>query len=417
MKRKCMLFITLMSIISINALAHDIEVVNADGKTIYYNYINDGQELEVTFLGSNESYYSNRYYKNVVIPEEVTYMGQTRRVTAIGKDAFHVCSAVTSVTIPNSVTTIGDQAFAYCTQLTTVTLSNNLTSIGNEAFSGCGLLSAVTIGNSVTSIGVAAFWGCCGLTSLFIPNSVTSIGDNAFSGCSGLISINVDEGNTVYDSRNGCNAIIEKSSNTLILGCKNTSIPNSVTSIGNNAFTNCLGLASIIIPNNVASIGIGAFSGCHSLMSATISNNVETIGNEAFADCVSMKSVSIGDGMKYIKDKSFYGCESMNNVYCHAEIPPSVETDAFQDFFIKYATLHVPATSVEQYKAHEVWGKFGTIAPLTDEEETSISMLSADETNVIEHIYTIDNKQTNDFQKGVNIIQYKDGTAKKVLAK
>jgi hypothetical protein len=129
-----------------------------------------------------------------------------------------------------------------------------------------------------------------------------------------------------------------------------------------------------------------------------------------------MKSVSIGDGMKYIKDKSFYGCESMNNVYCHAEIPPSVETDAFQNAYIKYATLHVPATSVEQYKAHEVWGKFGTIVPLT-EEANSISMLSADETNVIEHIYTIDNKQTNDFQKGVNIIQYKDGTAKKVLAK
>ena len=115
MKNKTsMLLITLMNIISINASAHDIEVVNANDQTIYYNYINDGQELEVTFLGSNESSYSNRYYKNVVIPEEVTYMGQTRRVTAIGKGAFHVCNRVTSVTIPNSVTTIGDQAFAYC---------------------------------------------------------------------------------------------------------------------------------------------------------------------------------------------------------------------------------------------------------------------------------------------------------------
>lgn len=120
--------------------------------------------------------------------------------------------------------------------------------------------------------------------------------------------------------------------------------------------------------------------------------------------------------MKYIKDKSFYGCESMKNVYCHAEIPPSVETDAFQNPLIKYATLHVPATSVEQYKTHEVWGKFGTIVPLT-EEETRIKTLSADETNVIEHIYTIDGMQTDALQKGVNIIQYKDGTTKKVLVK
>ena len=242
-------------------------------------------------------------------------------VTDIGYQAFYSCSGLTSVTIPASVTDIGGQAFAYCSglksvhitdlaawckisfltrdsnplsyakhlflngeemtdlvipnsvtsigwyafwgysDLTSLTIPSSVTSIGAYAFENCRGLTSLTIPNSVTDIGYYAFSGCSGLTSLTIPNSVTAIGYLAFQGCSGLTSISVENGNTVYDSRDNCNAIVETANNSLIAGCKNTVIPNSVTSIGDYAFYGC-SLTSMTIPNSVTSIGDYAFSGC-----------------------------------------------------------------------------------------------------------------------------------------------------------
>ena len=235
-------------------------------------------------------------------------------VTTIGGGAFYSCSGLTSVTIGNSVTSIGcnvfegtawynnqpdglvyagtvaykykgtmpngtsivlmdgctliaDQAFFRCSGLTSVTIGNSVTKIGDDAFSQCSGLTSVTIGNSVTTIGYNAFSYCTGLTSVTIPNSVTSIGERVFSTCIGLTSIAVEEGNPKYDSRYNCNAIIETESNTLIAGCKNTIIPNSVTTIGGGAFYSCSGLTSVAIPNSVTTIGDNAFRGCTGLTS------------------------------------------------------------------------------------------------------------------------------------------------------
>ena len=225
--KKQLLFLVMM-MLPLVASAHDLEVKNADGKTIYYNYINDGTELEVAYRGSDFISYSNEYQGNVAIPEEVTYMNRTRKVTSIGDYAFYGCYRLTSITIPNSVTSIGYYAFQNCSGLTSVTIPNSVTSLGEGAFYGCSGLTSITIPNSVTSIGKEAFSGCSGLTSITIPNSVTYIGWGAFQNCSGLTSI---------------------------------TIPNSVTSIESYAFQNCSGLTSITIPNSVTRIGNGAFAG------------------------------------------------------------------------------------------------------------------------------------------------------------
>ena len=204
----------------------------------------------VTDLGS--AFYGCSSLTSVTIPNSVTNI----------ETAFSNCSALTSVTIPNSLTSIGNAAFRGCTSLTSVTIPNSVTSIGRYAFSDCSSLTSVTIPNSVTSIDEMAYQGCSSLTSITIPKSVTSIGDRAFSGCGALNSVIVEEGNTKYDSRNNCNAIIETTSNNLLSGCKNTTIPNSVTSIKSCAFYDCSALTSVTIPQSVTSIGTNSFSGC-----------------------------------------------------------------------------------------------------------------------------------------------------------
>ena len=219
------------------------------------------------------------------IPESVTYGGISYPVISIGDGAFNNCIGLTSVTIPNSVTSIGHYAFNGCSGLTSVSIPNSVTSIGVGAFSGCSGLTSVTIPNAVTSIGESVFSYCSGLTSVTIPNSVTSIDDGAFGGCSALTSIKVESGNSVYDSRENCNAIIKTATNTLITGCKNTIIPNSVISIGDYAFSACSGLTSVTIPNSVTSIGYYAFHDCIGLTSVTIGNSVTSIGSEAFSFC------------------------------------------------------------------------------------------------------------------------------------
>ena len=202
-------------------------------------------------------------------------------LTSIGNVAFSGCSGLTSIRIPSSVTSIGYNAFDGCKGLTAINLPDGLTSINNSLFCNCSGLESIEIPDSVTSIGYNVIENCNKITSIKIPANVTSIRYNSFSNCSNLQQICVDEKNTTYDSRNDCNAIIETETNTLISGCKATTIPESVTGIGSNAFEYCSGLSSIVIPDAVKSIGDYAFAGCQELY-IRIPKNVEAIGDYPF---------------------------------------------------------------------------------------------------------------------------------------
>ena len=285
MKRIKLHFFTVltMTLLALSATAYNFEV-----NGIYYNI--NGTEATVTYKKYSNYNYTSDYSGSVIIPATVTYAGTTYSVTAIGDFAFCECPGLTSVTIPNSVTTIDDWAFSRCSGLT-----------------------SVTIPNSVTTIGQRAFISCSGLTSITIPNSVTFIGSSAFSCCSGLISISVENGNPNYDSRNSCNAIIETATNMLIAGCMNTTIPNSVTTIGNEAFSGCSGLTSITIPNSVTTISEGGFYGCSGLTSITIPNSINTIANYVFRGCSGLTSITIPNSVTYIGDEAFYGTAWYNN--------------------------------------------------------------------------------------------------------
>ena len=206
------LLILLLCMIGANVSAHDIEVPNADGVAIYYNYINDNTELAVTFEGNWDGYTINEYSGVVVIPEEVTIDGHTLKVTRINNSAFSECYELFSATIPKSITSIGDYAFAACISMTSIIMGNNVESIGNYAFAACQSLTSITIPDKVTSIGEYAFYKCYGLTYFDTGNGVTSIGKGAFKNCTSLSSV---------------------------------TIGRSVTSIGELAFKECLNLNDV----------------------------------------------------------------------------------------------------------------------------------------------------------------------------
>ena len=268
-------------------------------------------------------------------------------VISIGENAFS-WSALTSITIPDNVTSIGASAFSVCTSLVSATIGNGVTSIGKNAFATCKSLASVTIGNGVTSIGGRAFYDCTSLTSVTIGNGVTSIASSAFGGCTSLTEISVNSENANYSSENG--VLFNKDKTEIVRypqGKKYSSysIPDSVTSIGSGAFSDCTSLTSITIPDSITSIDSYAFEGCTSLTSITIPDSVTKIGNEAFYNTVYYNdksnwdngilyignhlikaksdiygSIEIKQGTKTIADSAFFGCPSLTSI----TIPDSV---------------------------------------------------------------------------------------------
>lgn len=273
MKKVLFFFATLLAF-GQNAFAYsNLTAVAPSGQTLYYKWNDTYNGFVVTYPGSSEvSPYSINGCNytmpsgDLVIPTTVTYLGRTYSVDEVGMFAFKGCTGLTSVTFDSS---------------------------GYISISGC------------------AFENCTGLSSINIPASVHGIVYGAFQGCTNLTSITVTSGNTVFDSRNNCNAIIRTSANILVIGCKNTVIPNSVTGICSDSFRGCTGLTSINIPSCVTWIGDHSFAGCTGLTSMTINSTV----------------------------------------------PPSVCTSTF-DYVPRNILMYVPTASISSYQSASVWSEF-----------------------------------------------------------
>ena len=341
---------------------YDIAVENDDGVTLYYHYINEGKELEVTYRGADyaEGYTDlvSRYIgisaPIINIPESVTYMNRTRKVTRIGPHAFqyeigYPNTFTKIVNIPNSITSIGNGAFKGCRSLSSISIPDSVSYIGSEAFYNCGLTS-ITIPNSVTSIGDDIFKNCSNLESvtigdglkhipancfrelsnlksIIIGSGVISIGEGAFYNCKGLNYVGIHdlaswcyidfECSDPFDGRWVFSNPLKYAHNLYLNGNKltNIDIPDTVTSIKNFAFYSCTSLNSVTIPSSVTRIGHIAFKDCMSLESVTIHNNVTSIGNYAFYGCTNLKTLTLPESIDSIGQSAFEDCRSLISVH------------------------------------------------------------------------------------------------------
>ena len=325
----------------------------------------------------------------LTIPDHVVYGGNTYAVTIIDSYAFSYCRGLEgTLVLPNTLEEIGDDAFVYCgfTGVVNIpasvewigytpfygcdgiegfvvdpanedydsrdncnavissysnelkfgcknsTIPNGVESIAEDAFSHIGGLTSITIPSTVTEIGGWSFW-FTGLTSITIPNAVTYIGTNPFGGCTELEEIVVEDGNPVFDSRNGCNAIIRTSTNELLAGCQNTVIPDDVTRIGSYAFYYCSTLTGeLVIPEQITSIGHYAYEKCTGLTgSLVIPNTVVYLGESAFANCTGFDgTLTLSENLTYIGGWTFEECAGFTGSLVIPDLVTEIGSSAFE---------------------------------------------------------------------------------------
>ena len=363
------------------------DAVEIDG--IYYNIISKGEIAEVT---SNP----NNYSGDLVIPSNITYNGKNYPVKKIGDDSFKNCENLTSLIISDGVTEIGNYVFWFCKSLKSLTIPPSLNKIGNTPFLECNSFSAVYIedltswcqidfpdGDNPIAYANHLYLNNVEVIDLVIPNDVTLLRNSVFSGCKEF---------------------------------KTVTLPNSITSIGRRAFENCIKLTKINIPNNIKEIPMYMLCGCESITSITIHDGITEIGQWAFEGCSKLETVKIGSNVATIGTFAFRKCPNLKDVYCEAKEVPSTRTDAFEDSYIEYVTLHVPEGCVDAYKAVEPWKNFKDIV---EEGGTGINKIKEDIVSEPFDVYDVSGRRVlncasslNGLPQGIYIVN-----GKKILKK
>ena len=298
----------------------------------------------------------------------------------IGEKAFKDCSRLTSLTLPVGITSIGYDAFAYCSGLTSLTLPAGITSIGEYAFYGCSGLTSLTLPAGITEIGESTFSDCSGLTSLTLPDGITSIGISAFAYCSGLTSL---------------------------------TLPAGITSIDKYAFLDCSGLTSLTLPDGITSIGISAFAYCSGLTSLTLPAGITSIDKYAFSGCSRLTSLTLPAGITSIGEFAFSYCSGLTSIYVYAEKVPRIGRYAFEGCASRKCTLYVPKGTYDNYRLSE----FGYFENIVEFDATGIDKTTT--STDVEEVsrYSADGQRLAVPVKGLNIVKYSDGTARKVVVK
>ena len=280
----------------------------------YINEYDDNYNLSTVSIPNSVknidvgAFYKCRYLKSVNLPSDIK---------TINEYTFRFCNSLTNITIPDSVQSIGDMAFENCCSLSDVVLPDNVISIGRYSFDSCYNLSEISIPDSTFIIGEYSFYNCKNIRMIEIGYNVENIGFLAFGSCEKLTNIMVDSKNKYYSSDDGI--LFNKNQSEIIqYPCanerKNYNIPNSVTTIGHHAFSDCSNLLNIFFPNSVESIENYAFSNCDPITSVFISRSIRNIGEGIFYNCEKLTTVVLPKNISEIGYRTFYNCKSLKNI-------------------------------------------------------------------------------------------------------
>ena len=354
---------------------------------IYYNILEDDEtSVEVTFCDEDDDECVDEgkgYVGELVIPKNVTYAGKSYSVKGIGENAFWEHTELTSVKIPEGVEYINSYAF----QLPTI--------------------KSITLPSTLEIINYYAFYECTNLTSIVIPKNVSLIDDCAFGYCYNLKSIVVEEGNSVYDSRGGCNAIIETATNTLVAGCLNTVIPNTVKIIGVEAFCGIyseLEDVEISIPYGVTELKTSAFAECTFMSKISLPSTLTEIGSTAFSNCVGLKEIVCSNATPPAIEKGVVWDDEKEEEYEVIDTFDGVPEDA---------RLIVPAGAAEAYANADGWDRFAGYIE-EDDTLTGVESVIAGENAPVEY-YNLQGVKVARPENGIFIRKQGTKTTKVVL--